>query len=315
MINVRVQELEAIAEILNKELRLHEAWRDQLHRTLICHLDPADDDLAEDADQRCEFGKWFYSAQNAALRALPMFKNIERLHQDMHEQARLLCATVKDNAGIGPDEYDPFLRALQQFRDELHQIRGRVFGTLRKIDALTGVFCSAELAPDLKRISLQQQERGKPCSLLRLQFDLGNINKSHGWEAGDRVLSTCLGRLKAALSDLDRIYRHTGGDFIICLPDKAPNQVERIKDLLFHTVKEATEHALLVNSQMLDDGTGLDEADVFAPAGNAMPVGGGADPGAASVLTLYYAIQAFQAGADIKHVLKHMRLTAYEIAI
>lgn len=297
MINVRVQELEAIAETLNRELQVHENWRDQIQRTLVCRLTPSPVDLAEDAHRHCEFGKWFYSSQNAALRELPLFKTIENLHQGVHDEARALCTIIKNNWVITPKEYDPFLRAMQQFREELHSMRGRVFETLRKIDALTGVFCGTELGPDLEAIAQQQEERGKPCSILRLQFDLREINQRHGWETGDHVLSTCLGRIKAALADQDRIYRHTGADFIVCLPGKSTGHVEQIKDILFHTIKEAVEHALLIRNAVTD-----------RPAAEG-------DDAAGQTLRLNYAIQELKAGADIEALLKQAEFTAHDIEL
>lgn len=315
MINVRSQELEAIAEILNKELRLHESWRDQLHRTLVCRLSPSANDLADDAHHKCEFGKWFYSPQNAALRSLALFKNIEKLHEAMHDEARSLCNIVKNNWVITPNEYDPFLRTQQQFRNELHSIRSRVFETLRKVDALTGVFCKSELAPDLEAISRQQQENGKPCSLLRLQFDLQAINNEHGWETGDLVLRTCLGRIKAALSDQDRIYRYTGADFIVCLPGKTPNHVEQIKDILFKTIKEAVEHALLIGNAVAEKP--IEAAEAEEASGKNPPAGEPKEhaPEAKTRLTVNYAIQSLKPGNDIEDLAKAAKLTTYEIEL
>jgi diguanylate cyclase (GGDEF)-like protein len=318
MINVRVQELEAIADTLNRELQVHESWRDQIQRTLVCRLTPSPADLAEDAHCRCEFGKWFYSSQNAALRGLPIFKNIENLHKGMHDEARALCTIIKNNWVITPNEYDPFLRAMQQFRDELHLIRGRVFETLRKIDALTGVFCGSELVPDLEAIVRQQEEHGKPCSLLRLQFDMQEINQHYGREAGDHVLSTCLGRIKAALADQDRIYRYTGADFVICLPGKSTGHVEQIKDILFHTIHEAVEHALLIHTAASDKAQESAGDEPPSAETGQEAIGEKAAPdekNGGPILTVNYAIQPLKSGVNIEELLKQAGFTAHDIQL
>lgn len=322
MINVRAQELDAILEVLNKELHAHDHWCNRLHRTLVCRLAPEPGDLAEDAHRHCDFGKWFYSPNNAYLRQLTGFKKIERLHEAMHTQARELCGIVKSNWLITPNEYDPFLRAMQQFREELYAVRDRVSETLHKIDTLTGVFRGSQLLPYLEAMRQQQTEQGKAYSLLRLQFDLCDINERHCWEAGDKILRTCLGKIKTTLSEHDRIYRLAGANFIVCLPGISPTGAEPIKDKLLAAIDEAAQRSLRISTALADTGPPAATADderLPMKARKANPRTPRAikmdddEAAAQSLLTVRYAILAPDSKTDIAGLIKQATLTAHYV--
>lgn len=236
MINVSVQDLEAILATVDRALEMHAQWREQLQRTLICKLPPREADMADDAHHHCAFGQWFYSPGNAHLRKLPAFKQIEELHETMHAHARELCIRVKGHWAITPKEYDPFIEQMSEFRNALLNMRHKVEETLHKIDPLTGAFVGSQLLPDLHREQEAQRQSGRPYSLLLLRFDLAEINRDHGHAAGDGVLRAGIAGGRTALGPEEKVYRFSGSEFVICLPGKDHAQAEETRGKLLEAI-------------------------------------------------------------------------------
>lgn len=253
MIDVRPRELEAIINTIDRALNIHDAWRDRLYRTIICKQVPTQADLDEHGHLHCEFGKWFHSPANAHLREIGSFKRLGNIHEAMHTEARNIYAICHGHWVITAKEYDSLLDAMYQFRSELLIIRHKASETLLKIDALTGAFCSSQLLPDLAEVQATQKAKGGDYGLIRLKFDLLAINDRHGNEAGDRVLRTCLAKIKGLLHERDRIYRYTGADFIVCLPDKSLKQTQAIEESILATLSPAYMQALQISLSLETD--------------------------------------------------------------
>lgn len=238
MINVTAQELESILTTLDKALIMHDQWREQLQRTLICRLPPDEADLAQDAHQKCAFGHWYYSAGNAHLRRLETFRKVEDMHEAMHKLGRDLCTHAKGRWTITPKEYDPFIAQITTFRGELLKLRHKVEETLHTIDALTGAYTSTLLLPHLTDEQKELKTHGRPYSLLLLRFDLAQVNREQGHDKGDAILRGCLTTIRQALSPEERVYRHTGAEFVICLPGKAPEAAHATREMLLARMSE-----------------------------------------------------------------------------
>lgn len=239
MISVTSEELDRILATIEEALSLHDKWREGLLRTLVCKLPPTASDIAEDAHQRCDFGNWFYCKGNSHLRNLPAFKKIGELHQAMHQRAREVCLKVKGTGLVAEEDYDQYLGSVSQFREELVGLQHRVSYTLQNIDSLTGAFNHAKLLPDLKAEQRRLRESGAQYSLLLMDLDLKEINKSHGRDIGDKMLRTTILGIRQALSPGDKIYRYGGAEFVICLPGKCAGDAELVKEQLLQKMAEA----------------------------------------------------------------------------
>ncbi|HNA29923.1 MAG TPA: diguanylate cyclase [Thiobacillaceae bacterium] len=239
MINVTAQELDSILDTLDKALVLHDQWREKLLRTLICRLPPDPANLAGDAHLQCAFGHWYYGAGNAHLRRLDTFKALEDLHREVHDLGRQLCTHAKAHWAITPREYDPFLARVDAFRGELLKLRHKVEETLHTIDGLTGAFTSAPLLPHLRREQAAMKASGRPYSLLLLRFDLSPVNRDQGHKKGDAILRGCVTALRQGLGPEDRVYRHTGAEFVICLPGKTPDAAHVAREALLTRMSES----------------------------------------------------------------------------
>jgi len=251
MINVTAQELERIVAVIDKALLMHEQWRERLVRSLICKLPPDAANMADDAHHQCAFGQWFYSPENAHLRKLDSFMKVEMLHETMHSLARDLCTHIKGHWAITPKEYDPFSDQIAAFRKELLKLRRKVEDTLHTIDALTGAYTSGQLLPELKREQEEQKISGHPYSLLLLRFDLEQVNREHGQDKGDAVLRTSLSVIRKALGREDTVYRYTGAEFVICLPDRTPEQAQEVRQSLLDVLgRELTKNVGEITAQL-----------------------------------------------------------------
>jgi diguanylate cyclase (GGDEF)-like protein len=117
------------------------------------------------------------------------------------------------------------------FRNELLKLRRKVEETLHTIDTLTGAFTSAQLLPHLRLEQAALKRHGHPYSLL-LRFDLEPVNRQLGHAKGDSILRGCLAAIRQALGPEDQVYRHTGAEFVICLPGKTPDKVHATREQL-----------------------------------------------------------------------------------
>lgn len=244
MINVTAQELDTIVTTIDRALSMHDAWREQIQRTLACKLPPREADMADDAHHLCAFGQWFYGPANASLRGLPSFRKVEELHQIMHNHARELCVRLKGHWPVTPVEYDPYIEQVARFRAELVALRQKVFETQHKIDPLTGAYCSAYLLPDLEREQAATKAQGQSCSLLMLRFDLYEINQTHGRAKGDEILRASISGIRGALGIDLKVYRYAGAEFVICLSGTDADAARETRENLLAILRKTVESVL-----------------------------------------------------------------------
>lgn len=239
MINVSTEALEEILATVDKAMAMHERWRDAVHRTLVCRLPPEPMCLAEDAHKQCPFGLWFYGPGNAHLRKLESFRQVEAAHTRMHDMGRELCTRLKAHWAITPNEYDPFIAQIADFRGELTRLRDKVEETLHNIDPLTGAFRGEQLLPELRRAQTEEKRAGRPYSLLLLRFDLDAVNHAHGHDKGDAILRAGLAAIRLGLAAEERVYRYTGAEFVICLPGRSRAEAEDVRAALLEKMEQA----------------------------------------------------------------------------
>lgn len=239
MINVSAEDLGAIIAKIDDALMLHDKWRENFQRTLICKLPPPAADLGDNAHEQCAFGHWLYGKSNTHLRALPAFRSIEALHKEMHVKVCKLYEQRLSGHVTGVEEYDAYLANAAAFRDELLNLKERVAFTLHNIDPLTGAYKQTQLLPELRAEQQRQKESGAPYSLFLIDLDLKEVNKKLGRQAGDQVLQTAIAKVRQALTAKDRVYRLVGAEFVISLPGKSAKDAERMKELLLRRIGEA----------------------------------------------------------------------------
>lgn len=244
MINVTAEELEKIQKTVDDALAMHGKWLENLQRIFACRLSPNEADLAVDAHQNCDFGRWFYSKSNSRLREIPAFQKIEALHKSMHNTVREICAKLRAAGVIQPDDYDVLLGEVKRFSGELEELRNKVDYTLKNIDPVTGAITNTRLLPNLKAEQEKLRESGHPYSLLLVNVDVKQINYEHSREMGDQVLRSSVTTIKDELDGSGRVYRYSGAEFVVTLPEKSQQQAEEIKEQLLKRIGEAARNAL-----------------------------------------------------------------------
>jgi diguanylate cyclase len=127
------EDIELILETIDKAFQLHKQWHEDLIRTLLCRLPVPPSVTAKDAHNHCEFGGWLYGERNSRLHDLPAFAKIDALHKAMHDAARELYLKMEVNGKVLEEDYDYYIRKLDQFRDELTEFRQRVLATLNHV--------------------------------------------------------------------------------------------------------------------------------------------------------------------------------------
>jgi diguanylate cyclase (GGDEF)-like protein len=244
VINVTVEELEKIQKTVDDALAMHGKWLENLQRIFACRLSPNESDLAVDAHQNCDFGRWFYGKSNSRLREIPAFQKIEALHKSMHNTVREICAKLRVSGVVQPDDYDVLLGEVKRFSAALLELRNKVDYTLKNIDPVTAAITNTRLLPNLKAEQQKLRESGQPYSLLLVNVDVKQINYEHSREMGDQVLRSSVMTIKDELDGSGQVYRYSGAEFVVTLPEKSREQAEQIKEQLLKRIGEAASNVL-----------------------------------------------------------------------
>jgi diguanylate cyclase len=108
---------------------------------------------------------------------------------------------------------------LAEARRTLHDI-GLEASDRASRDALTGAYQHHHLVEVLEREMARGERVRKPLSIARVDLDgLGDVNASHGHEAGDIALKRFADATASALRNVDIIGRYGGKEFVVIMPD------------------------------------------------------------------------------------------------
>lgn len=237
MLNIKAEELERIIRTVTEAIRMHDHWRDNLMRSLVCKLRPDDSFMAEDTHQHCAFGRWFYSNANERLRLMPMFEEIGTLHRLMHIGARDISRKfIENNGKISVKEYDALHERMVQFRTALVNLKSRTARTLQSMDRFEATHDQLTNLPN--RVDFQRRlqkcidvaQQGE-ASLAVLFIDLDNfkpINDTHGHHVGDVLLQDVARRLLGCIRDIDAASRLGGDEFAVILQHIPREEIEVI---------------------------------------------------------------------------------------
>lgn len=226
MLNIKAEELERIIQTLAEAIRMHDHWRDDFFRTLICKMQPDASLLADDAHHRCAFGHWFYSDSNEKLRQTSAFEEIGTLHRLLHISARDICRKFQDSQGkVNVREYDCLHERMVQFRTALVNLKNRTTRTLLSMDRFEATHDQLTNLPN--RVGFQRrlqaciamaQTDGSCFAVLFIDLDnFKPVNDTYGHHVGDLLLQDVARRLLGCMREIDTAARFGGDEFAAIL--------------------------------------------------------------------------------------------------
>ena len=228
--NARTREM---VQELEQCILSHSAWLKNLHRALLCRLPPNPDDLEPDAHCRCDFGRWYYGCPHPGLPAAAGFRSLGEGHHTMHDRARDLLHKAGAGAPLEPADYDRFIDLSIAFVSRIRDLQLSMVARLSDSDPLTGIPSRRGMLPRLAQERERSLRIAQPCCVCMMDFDnFKNVNDIYGHQAGDQVLRAAVQFVATLLRKYDSIYRYGGEEFLLCLPDTAPQGAKNIVDRL-----------------------------------------------------------------------------------
>ena len=211
----------------------HSQWLKILHRTLICNDAPDDNDMSDDAHQRCKFGKWYYSLSGSDLQNDPGFIKIEALHIEVHNKARELLKQKLSAKVISREAYDGFNDTANDFHVAVQNLQFTLISKVCAVDHLTGVWNRHAMSSIVNNEHERARRTGNGCVIAIMDFDnFKQINDRHGHIAGDRVLKTAIGYFVKHLRKYDIIFRYGGDEFLLLLPETSTEHASQLLERL-----------------------------------------------------------------------------------
>jgi diguanylate cyclase (GGDEF)-like protein len=108
---------------------------------------------------------------------------------------------------------------------------------LSETDELTGLYNTRGFAIAANRLFGQAQRYGRPAAVLMIDSDnLKEVNDTHGHDAGNRLLRGLAGAIQAELRSTDVPARYGGDEFIVLLPETAPQGALEVAERIRGTI-------------------------------------------------------------------------------
>ena len=209
-------------------------WLQKWHRAIICGEEPDQRVVSEYAQYLSQFGSWMDLNKDEGLLDESAFRDLGRIHEDMHQFGHFLALKSAQGKQIPSVEYDAFSEKVQLFNAQARRIREAFRKALSELDPLTGLHNRQVMMAVLERERERAVRTGAKCCIVLADIDhFKSVNDTHGHVAGDFVLRTVAGRFLAKLRPYDEIFRYGGEEFLVCLPDAdlvaATEIVERLR--------------------------------------------------------------------------------------
>lgn len=194
-------------------------WLQQWHRAIICGAEPDQRVVSEYSQYLSRFGSWLDLNRDQGLLDQAAFRELGKIHEDMHEFGRFLALKSAEGKPIPAVEYDAFSEKVQKFSEQARRIREAFRKAQSELDPLTGLHNRQIMMTSLERERERAIRTGAPCCVVLADIDhFKSVNDTHGHGAGDFVLKTVAGRLLGKLRPYDEIFRYGGEEFLIVLP-------------------------------------------------------------------------------------------------
>lgn len=214
-------------------------WLQKWHRAIICGEEPDQQVVSEYAQYLSQFGSWMDLNKGQGLLDQSAFRDLGRIHEEMHQFGRFLALKSAQGKQIPAVEYDAFSEKVQGFNAQARRIREAFRKALSELDPLTGLHNRQVMMAVLERERERAVRTGAGCCLVLADIDhFKAVNDTHGHAAGDFVLRAVAGRFLAKLRPYDEIFRYGGEEFLICLPNANTSVASEIVERLRLSIAE-----------------------------------------------------------------------------
>lgn len=233
-----------IADAAADAVAEHEYWLQALHKAVICGLPPGDAVLRDDAHLNCRFGRWLKQHRAAGMLAGEPFDALEQAHAEIHRAARHLALKAMATEPVAAGEYDSFVTAMNGFRRVALEVEGLHGGSEENagadIDGLTALEGRLTMFNELERERDRAVRTAAPlCLLLVRPQGLAELEGKSGRVGVDRAVIGMATRLFAQLRPYDAVYRYGPAEFLLSLPNTAPDQAMIVARRLAEAMDEA----------------------------------------------------------------------------
>jgi diguanylate cyclase (GGDEF)-like protein len=156
------------------------------------------------------------------------------------------AALARKNAEAGKDDdlagFEDFTRVIAERVAEVITRRGRrLFHELKEqadVDALTQLYSRRYLDRRLPFEAEQAEAGSVPLTVALLDIDhFGDVNKTHGWPTGDRVLSELAEVVRTTIRGSDWVARYGGEEICVVLTNTALDEAEPVLERIRSAVE------------------------------------------------------------------------------
>lgn len=233
-----------IAAVAADAVAEHEYWLQALHKAMVCGLAPGDAVIGDDAHLICRFGHWLDQHRAAGMLDGDLFDALAQAHAEIHQAARNMAFKAMAADPIGPDEYDAFVVAMNGFRQvalEVEEVHGGSEAETAMADeGLTALESRLTMLNELERERDRAVRTDTPlCLLLVRPQGLAELEGKNGRVGVDRAVIGMATRLFAQLRPYDAVYRYGPTEFLLSLPNTAPDQALIVARRLAESMDEA----------------------------------------------------------------------------
>ncbi|WP_272992299.1 MULTISPECIES: diguanylate cyclase [Hyphomonas] len=236
-VHVSPGEIRNAISVLEQALFNHVHWTNALNTTLICGLHPDERDLEPEAHRKCRFGQWYYSADTRAVQSNPNFRELEKLHRELHESAAHLLVLSQSHQPIPMTDYEKFTNELKEMRLLIDTLKRELEDEIYNVDPLTGASSRIGMLTKLREQHELVRRKLESCVIVMMDIDrFKMVNDKYGHLVGDRALAEFSHHVLRHTRPFDRLFRYGGEEFLLCVPHtdlaSAHALIERIRSEL-----------------------------------------------------------------------------------
>ena len=228
-----LQDAEKIIRSLTPALRAHGRWIHRVHSALICRTGTSPVIVEPDGPRGSELGRWLADEEHEFILGHPDHATAVEEHRHVHALARSLCNAVDAGRPIAPEEYEEFAECVRRLDRSLEALVKELWDLVRHTDPLTGIATRHVMLSRMQEERERVRRTGTVTSICMADIDyFKQINDTHGHSGGDAVLEAVSSYFVANLRRYDQVCRYGGEEFVVMLPNTAPQQAVPIIDRL-----------------------------------------------------------------------------------